>query len=127
VSAKEAPDYYEIIKHPIDMGEIRKKIRDMEYKDKEEFLSDFKWIRLNCFKYNEHRNPHLIPMVDTVYSTVVEEVNKVTDLDMKGSVSPSTNVVLLVERSRAHQSKRAVGGWRGRRRNLVRRGECECG
>lgn len=103
MSAKEAPDYYEIVQHPIDMGEIRKKIRDMEYKDKEEFLSDFEWIRLNCFKYNEQRNPHLIPMVEKVYATVVEEVQKVWRI-WSGShgLDNVTNTRHIIEEPRAH-------------------------
>ncbi|XP_036372555.1 bromodomain testis-specific protein isoform X2 [Megalops cyprinoides] len=45
-------DYHDIIKQPMDLGTIRKKMDDREYKDAQEFASDFRLMFFNCYKYN---------------------------------------------------------------------------
>ncbi|MBN3313270.1 BRDT protein, partial [Atractosteus spatula] len=45
-------DYHDIIKHPMDLGTIKKKMDDRVYKDAQEFASDFRLMFLNCYKYN---------------------------------------------------------------------------
>ncbi|KAG7488247.1 hypothetical protein MATL_G00032380 [Megalops atlanticus] len=45
-------DYHDIIKQPMDLGTIRKKMDNREYKDVQEFASDFRLMFFNCYKYN---------------------------------------------------------------------------
>ncbi|MGH0151411.1 UNVERIFIED_CONTAM: hypothetical protein FKN15_020221 [Acipenser sinensis] len=45
-------DYYDIIKHPMDLGTMKKKMEDREYKDAQEFAADFRLMLMNCYKYN---------------------------------------------------------------------------
>ncbi|KAI3958746.1 hypothetical protein MKX01_023422, partial [Papaver californicum] len=40
VSKKDAPDYLDIIEHPMDLSTIREKVRRMEYKTRKEFRQD---------------------------------------------------------------------------------------
>ncbi|EDO18716.1 hypothetical protein Kpol_1055p73 [Vanderwaltozyma polyspora DSM 70294] len=46
------PTYFEIIKNPIDLGTISKKLNNWEYKSMEEFETDIKLMFDNCFKFN---------------------------------------------------------------------------
>ena len=50
------PDYYEIIKEPIDLGTIRKNMDRREYKTGEAFASDVRRVFSNCYKYNPPDN-----------------------------------------------------------------------
>ena len=50
------PDYYEIIKEPIDLGTIRKNMDNREYKAGETFASDVRRVFTNCYKYNPPDN-----------------------------------------------------------------------
>ena len=50
------PDYYEIIKEPIDLGTIRKNMDNREYKTGEAFASDVRRVFSNCYKYNPPDN-----------------------------------------------------------------------
>lgn len=52
VSAKEVPDYYKIIKKPIDLTIIRDRVKAFHYKDRHEFLFDIELIHSNSVLYN---------------------------------------------------------------------------
>jgi transcriptional activator SPT7 len=53
VSKREAPDYFNVIKHPMDIGTMIKKLKQMLYKSKKDFVDDVNLIWANCLKYNQ--------------------------------------------------------------------------
>ncbi|XP_068208965.1 bromodomain adjacent to zinc finger domain protein 1A [Palaemon carinicauda] len=52
VSKKDAPDYYEIVKKPMDFRKIHAKLFDMKYLKDEEFIADVMLVFQNCQQYN---------------------------------------------------------------------------
>ncbi|KAI5172275.1 hypothetical protein NEFER03_1389 [Nematocida sp. LUAm3] len=52
VNKREAPDYYILIKNPMDLGKIGKKISQQEYTEISEFAEDLDLIWKNCFQFN---------------------------------------------------------------------------
>ncbi|GBB87351.1 hypothetical protein RclHR1_01380013 [Rhizophagus clarus] len=52
VSAKEAPDYYKIIKRPMDLNQVTKNFKNGQYNSKKEFADDLYLIYSNCLTYN---------------------------------------------------------------------------
>ncbi|KAI9083926.1 hypothetical protein K1719_034184 [Acacia pycnantha] len=64
VSKKEAPDYLDIIERPMDISTIRDRVRNMEYKSREDFRHDVWQIAYNAHKYNDGRNPGIPPLAD---------------------------------------------------------------
>lgn len=52
VSKREAPDYYNVIKNPMDLGTVMKKLRNFQYNSKKEFVDDLMLIWSNCLIYN---------------------------------------------------------------------------
>lgn len=64
VTKKDAPDYLDIIKRPMDLSTIREKVRNMEYKSREDFRHDVWQIAYNAHKYNDGRNPGIPPLAD---------------------------------------------------------------
>lgn len=52
VNKREAPDYYNVIKQPMDIGTMMKKLKQLAYKSKKEFVDDLMLIWANCLKYN---------------------------------------------------------------------------
>jgi hypothetical protein len=47
------PDYLTIIKHPMDLGTIEKKLINEEYSDIHEFAADTRLVWQNCMTYNQ--------------------------------------------------------------------------
>eukprot|EP00049_Salpingoeca_infusionum_P026489 m.25951 g.25951 ORF g.25951 m.25951 type:complete len:1105 (+) comp8780_c0_seq2:172-3486(+) len=45
-------DYHEIIKHPMDLGTIKKKLDAQQYDNKEGFAADVRLMFENCYTYN---------------------------------------------------------------------------
>merc|ERR1711944_326494 len=50
---KELPDYYEVIRKPVDISKILTKIEDGKYDDMDMMARDFDLLCLNTQKYNE--------------------------------------------------------------------------
>lgn len=46
------PDYFTVIKHPMDLGTIRRKLDHREYVNAEQFEQDVRLVFSNCFTYN---------------------------------------------------------------------------
>eukprot|EP00850_Spirogloea_muscicola_P019470 SM000191S05219 [mRNA] locus=s191:109330:119214:+ [translate_table: standard] len=64
VPKHEAPDYNQIVKHPIHLGNIQEQVRKLVYLDREHFRADVKRIAENAHLYNDHKNPWIPPMAD---------------------------------------------------------------
>ncbi|KAL9130923.1 MAG: hypothetical protein Q9217_001026 [Psora testacea] len=59
VNKKEAPDYGNIIKHPMDLGTMTKKLKNFQYKSKRDFVDDCMLIWANCLKYNANPDHYM--------------------------------------------------------------------
>lgn len=46
-------DYYKIIKQPMDMGTIKKRLENNYYRSASECLQDFNTMFTNCYIYNK--------------------------------------------------------------------------
>ncbi|RZC05013.1 bromodomain adjacent to zinc finger domain protein 2B, partial [Asbolus verrucosus] len=57
VNTKQFPTYKKIIKTPMDLSTIKKKLYDVSYKSKEEFCVDVRQIFNNCEVFNEDDSP----------------------------------------------------------------------
>lgn len=52
VNKRDAPNYFNIIKKPMDLNTVLKKLKGFQYKSKKEFVDDLMLIWSNCLKYN---------------------------------------------------------------------------
>ncbi|MCJ1311393.1 Transcriptional activator spt7 [Agyrium rufum] len=52
VNKRDAPDYHAIIKHPMDLSLMTKKLKQFGYKSKKDFVDDLNLIWANCLRYN---------------------------------------------------------------------------
>ncbi|PKI85861.1 Transcriptional activator spt7 [Malassezia vespertilionis] len=52
VSKRDAPDYYDVITNPMDLGTMQKKLKSGQYKNKAQFSADLDLIWNNCLVYN---------------------------------------------------------------------------
>ncbi|EDV35907.1 uncharacterized protein Dana_GF12236 [Drosophila ananassae] len=52
VDIGEVPDYTDIVKHPMDLGTMRKRLKDCQYTSLEQLEADFDLMIQNCLAYN---------------------------------------------------------------------------
>ena len=52
VKKKDAPDYHLVVKAPMDLGTMTKKLKQLAFKSKQEFCEELHIIWTNCLKYN---------------------------------------------------------------------------
>ncbi|XP_034651568.1 pollen-specific leucine-rich repeat extensin-like protein 3 isoform X2 [Drosophila subobscura] len=57
VNTKQFPTYRKIIKSPMDLSTIKKKLHDLSYKGREDFCVDVRQIFDNCEMFNEDDSP----------------------------------------------------------------------
>ncbi|KAF3911418.1 hypothetical protein ABW20_dc0103533 [Dactylellina cionopaga] len=55
--ALEIPDYFKIIKKPMDMSEVQRKLNHNEYNNANEFEADMRLMLNNCYKFNPPDSP----------------------------------------------------------------------
>ena len=88
------PRYPEVIKSPMDLSTIEKKLRESEYRDAQEFKADFDLIINNCITFNGVENP-VSMMARNMDSTFQRQWSKLPTLE-----SISANKSSFSQRSR---------------------------
>ncbi|NXM79037.1 BRDT protein, partial [Serilophus lunatus] len=84
-AALNLPDYYSIIKKPMDLGTIKKRLEHNYYTKAAECIEDFKTMFLNCYMYNK-------PSDDIVF--MAEELEKVFTQKI-AQMPPEERLVIL--------------------------------
>ncbi|XP_057600979.1 bromodomain testis-specific protein isoform X1 [Hippopotamus amphibius kiboko] len=69
VNALGLHNYYDIVKNPMDLGTIKAKMDNQEYKDAYEFAADVRLMFMNCYKYNppDHEVVAMARMLQEVF------------------------------------------------------------
>ncbi|AMD18712.1 HBL190Cp [Eremothecium sinecaudum] len=90
VSKRDAPNYYQIIKKPMDLNTVLKKLKTFQYKSKQQFADDIMLIWKNCLTYNsdpkhflrahaiamQKKSQQLIPFIPDIVVRDRHEVEK---------------------------------------------------
>lgn len=96
VCIKQVPNYYDIIKKPMDLKTIRRKIEENEYKTFEEFNEDLNLISKNCLKFNEKDTE--IHNIGLEFKSLVDSLLINNNLKSDEIVEKIKNNKLLIER-----------------------------
>ena len=82
-SKREFPDYYEIVKDPISLNQVRKKLKLGEYSDVQDLAGDLELIFENCKLYNraESRLYKDGVRLQKIYQAKLEELKMESDED----------------------------------------------
>ncbi|AAS52854.1 AER172Cp [Eremothecium gossypii ATCC 10895] len=119
VSKRDAPNYYQIIKKPMDLNTVLKKLKTFQYRSKQQFTDDIMLIWKNCLTYNsdpkhflrahaiamQKKSQQLIPFIPDIVVRDRYEVEK--ELEKEG-------------RYEEEDDEEVVGT--GRKGGIVRRG-----
>ncbi|KAL1457188.1 hypothetical protein WDU94_001846 [Cyamophila willieti] len=71
-------DYFDIIKKPMDLGTVRKKMRNRSYKTAKEFADDVRLIFSNCYKYNPPDH-NVVTMARQLSAVFEDRFSKIPD------------------------------------------------
>ncbi|KAH0529514.1 hypothetical protein TsFJ059_004249 [Trichoderma semiorbis] len=83
VNKRDAPDYYNFIKNPMDLGTMTKKLKSLTYKSKTEFVVDLNLIWDNCLKYNQDMNHPLRRMANGMRKEAEKLIPLIPDLAIR--------------------------------------------
>ncbi|EIN06408.1 hypothetical protein PUNSTDRAFT_89966 [Punctularia strigosozonata HHB-11173 SS5] len=111
VAKAEAPDYYDVIANPMDLGTMLKKVKNKSYKSKREFQDDLDLIWSNCFTYNATENHPLRQCASRLKEKADKLLRHITD--RKDRIDPDipANLALALQSSAtASSSKSASAG-----------------
>ncbi|KAK2720741.1 transcription initiation factor TFIID subunit 1-like isoform X2 [Artemia franciscana] len=78
VSRKSVKDYYEVVKDPMDLETITRKVKANKYHNREDFLRDVEQIVKNSLAYNGETHP-VTAKAKKVYDTAVEALKEFSD------------------------------------------------
>ncbi|XP_004841337.1 bromodomain testis-specific protein isoform X2 [Heterocephalus glaber] len=78
VNALGLHNYYDIVKNPMDLGTIKKKMDNQEYKDAYEFAADVRLMFMNCYKYNSPDHD-IVAMAKTLQDVFEVHFAKISD------------------------------------------------
>ena len=77
VKKKDAPDYYDVIKQPIDLSLIKNKAKRQEYVSREQFMTDFMLLKFNAETYNGVGS-HIAEMAKALVAHAEEQLDMVS-------------------------------------------------
>ena len=79
------PDYHTIVKNPMDLGTIKKRLVNRYYWDAQECQDDFKLIFGNCYLYNkpEFDIVAMCRELERAYDTKIETMSQYNELDVE--------------------------------------------
>ncbi|KAK5995667.1 Transcriptional activator spt7 [Cladobotryum mycophilum] len=83
VNKRDAPDYYNFIKNPMDLGTMTKKLKSLTYKSKTDFVVDLNLIWDNCLKYNQDMNHPLRRMANGMRKEAEKLIPLIPDLAIR--------------------------------------------
>jgi hypothetical protein len=89
VNAKKVPDYYNLVKNPIDLQAIRKRTNEKHYKNRQMFLEDMRLLTENSMLYNGAQH-HITLASERLYEICIEKFNEQEDklLKLEKAINP---------------------------------------
>ncbi|RCI06534.1 Transcriptional activator spt7 [Rhizopus stolonifer] len=112
VNKREAPDYFDVIEKPMDLGTVTKKMKNLAYKSKKEFADDLFLIYENCLAYNtnsasEYRK-HAIAMRRKT-ERLLSRVPNITIKDLRPDIEEEGDDISEDDEQEPTTSRKSVG------------------
>ncbi|XP_075881593.1 bromodomain-containing protein 3b isoform X4 [Nelusetta ayraudi] len=105
--ALELHDYHDIIKHPMDLSTVRKKMDKSEYNDPQSFATDVRLMFSNCYKYNPPDH-EVVAMARKLQDVFEMRFAKIPDEGLEASVPSTTPLLKAVHEQLAVLSQAPV-------------------
>lgn len=86
----ELPDYFQVIKHPMDLTTIREKLDNNEYHSSLECINDFNIMFCNCYIYNK-KTDDVFLMAQTLEKEFLQKLRKMPREEFEIQPPPKNN------------------------------------
>lgn len=108
VNKKLVKDYYNIVKHPMDLETIAKKVKSHKYHSRQEFMSDVERILGNCVLYNGKESPFTQKA-----EALVKACQEMLDEYDEHLTQLERNISIVQERALEQAEIDSIGTWLG--------------
>ncbi|CDQ75726.1 unnamed protein product [Oncorhynchus mykiss] len=106
--ALELHDYHEIIKHPMDLSTVKKKIDSQDYQDAQSFATDVRLMFSNCYKYNPPDH-EVVAMARKLQDVFEMRFAKMPDEPVDATQPSTTPVQITVEHPNGNRAGKKNG------------------
>ncbi|XP_028840836.1 bromodomain-containing protein 4 isoform X3 [Denticeps clupeoides] len=79
------PDYYKIIKNPMDMGTIKKRLENSYYSNAKECINDFNTMFTNCYIYNKPGDD-IVLMAEALEKMFLQKITEMPEEEIEITV-----------------------------------------
>ncbi|CBY19338.1 unnamed protein product [Oikopleura dioica] len=102
------PDYYEVVKKPMDLSTIKKKFDTYQYNSGAEALSDFEVMFSNCYLYNKPTDDVTLmcQAVESAFKDLVKRMNSDPTLRSELEVNLEINITLPTKVKKSKPGKK---------------------
>lgn len=97
VNKRDAPNYFNIIKRPMDLNTVMKKLKSFQYKSKTEFVEDLMLIWNNCLKYNADPNHFLRVHANAMRAKTLQMIPLIPDITVRDRAEVEAEEARLVK------------------------------
>ncbi|KAI8378270.1 hypothetical protein EDC96DRAFT_219367 [Choanephora cucurbitarum] len=113
VNKREAPDYFDVIEKPMDLGTVTKKMKNLAYRSKKEFADDLYLIYENCLAYNTTTGNEYRKHAIAMRRKTERLLSRVPNISIKETRPENEEEVDFSEEeeepSSVHQSRKSTG------------------
>jgi len=95
------PDYFDIVKEPIDLGTIKKRLNENVYDNGSEVVKDIDRMFKNCYLYNQPGD-EIVEMAKSLEEVFVEKLKKLPDEEEENEVNDALGEVGRPKSQRAN-------------------------
>lgn len=83
VSKREAPNYLSVIENPMDLNTVMKKLKNLCYNSKQEFVNDLMLIWSNCLTYNVDPKHYLRAHAIAMQKKTLKLISSISNIQIK--------------------------------------------
>ncbi|TID18607.1 hypothetical protein CANINC_003857 [Pichia inconspicua] len=109
VSKREAPNYYQVIKTPMDLNTVLKKLKTLQYQNKKAFVDDIMLIWQNCLTYNSDPKHYLRVDAIAMRKKSLELLPLIPDITIRDRIEVEREAAELERNEKEKEETETVG------------------
>lgn len=109
VSKREAPNYYEVIKKPMDLNTVLKNLKQLHYTNKQQFVEDLMLIWQNCLMYNSDPKHFIRKDAIAMRKKSLSLIPLIPDITIRDRIDVEREAAALAAKEKAEEESEQKG------------------